>query len=303
MPLSASFVIVTPAHNEEHSIESTIRSMIAQTVRPRTWVVVNDASTDHTRDIVVRYVAQHPFIRLVDVERPGRHSFANKARAFNHGLGLCVARDFEFVGNLDADISLDEDYFERLLHEFDIDPALGLGGGMVATRIGAAFVSQDVALDSVAGAVQLFRRQCFEQVGGYQALPRGGIDSAAEIVARMKGWKVRTFPELCVREHRRTGTATSGPLASKFREGQRLHSLGYGLLFMCLRSAYRAKASPQVIGSLASLCGYLQAMGSGSPVALAPEVVAFLRSEQRDKLRAFAHSMFERSAKTIHVRH
>jgi poly-beta-1,6-N-acetyl-D-glucosamine synthase len=182
---------------------------------------------------------------------------------------------------------MEKDYFEKILREFDRDLNLGVAGGMVSTSIGDTFVSQNVALDSVAGAVQLFRRGCFEQIGGYLALPQGGIDAAAEIMARMKGWKVRTFPGLRVLEHRRTGTATARPLASKVKEGKRFQSLGYGFLFLCLRCLYRLMDQPRIVGSAAMLFGYLVGVVRGNPIVLPPDVVKYLRMEQRAKLMRF----------------
>jgi biofilm PGA synthesis N-glycosyltransferase PgaC len=289
------FVIVTPAHNEAALIERTVESMLAQTVRPVEWIIVSDNSTDDTAAIVSRYAAQHDFLRLVDVRRTGNRNFGNKVRAFNAGLAEVQCSDYALIGNLDADISLEPDYFERLLGEFDADAQLGVAGGMVSTRIGDDFVSQEVALDSVAGAVQLFRRRCFEEIGGYVALPLGGIDSAAEIMARMHGWKVRTIPSLRVFEYRRTGTANAAPLASKIREGQMLQSLGYGFIFFCLRCAYRVSDRPKVVGSFATLYGYLQRAIRRTKPVLPPEVVGFLRAEQHRKL---VHSF-----KNTYVRH
>jgi biofilm PGA synthesis N-glycosyltransferase PgaC len=153
--------------------------------------------------------------------------------------------------------------------------------------MGDRYVSQEVALDSVAGAVQLFRRACFEQIGGYLMLPLGGIDAAAEIIARMNGWKTRTFRHLRVLEHRRTGTATAPPLKSKIRQGRLYHSLGYDLLFLFLRCVYRLMDPPRVIGSMAVLYGYLQGIIMRHPRVLPPNVVQYLRSEQRGKLQGF----------------
>lgn len=278
------YVILTPAHNEEPLIEKTIHSMINQTVRPLKWIVVNDNSTDRTGEIVERYSSDYDFIQLINVKRSGERHFGNKVAAFNRGLSEVLGLDYQFIGNIDADISLEKDHFEKILREFDADPKLGIAGGMVSSCIGDQFVSQNVALDSVAGAVQLFRRDCFEQIGGYLALPLGGIDAAAEIMARMKGWKVRTFPEISVLEHRRTGTATARPLASKVKEGKRFHSLGYSFPFLCVRCVYRLTDRPRVIGSAATLFGYLVGMIRGNPVVLPPDVVGYLRAEQRGKL-------------------
>lgn len=280
-----NYIIITPAHNEEAFIEKTIRSVIQQRIRPIKWVIVNDASTDRTAEIVRRYTPDHSFMELINVERAAGRDFGNKVRAFNQGLTRVRDMDCEFIGNLDADISFLPDYFERILQEFEKDPRLGIAGGMVHSCTNGEFISQEVSLDSVAGAVQLFRRDCFKDTGGYAPLPYGGIDAAAEITARMKGWNTRTFPALRVLEHRRTGSATAQPLASRVKEGRRFHSLGYGLLFFTMRCLYRLMQRPKILGSGAALVGYLGSMMNGEPVALSPDVVRFLRGEQRTKLK------------------
>jgi len=283
----APYIIITPAHNEEAFIEKTIHSMINQTVRPLKWIVVNDSSTDRTGEIAEQYAKQYDFIQLVNLSRPIGRNFGNKVHAFNHGLNEAQQCDYQYIGNLDADISLNKDYFEKILGQFDKCRNLGVAGGMVSTCIDGKFVSQEVALDSVAGAIQLFRRECFEQIGGYLALPLGGIDAAAEIMARMKGWKTRTFTDIRVFEHRRTGTATARPLASRVKDGQRLQSLGYDFLFLSLRCVYRLMDQPRVIGSIATFYGYFSGVIKKAPIVLPPNVVQYLRNEQRSKLMRY----------------
>ena len=285
----ANYVIITPAHNEDDFIERTITSLIAQTVRPLKWVIVNDASTDRTREIVEHYALKHGFIQLVNVERSAGRHFGNKVRAFNQGLMEVRGLRFDYIGNLDADISFEPTYFEGILNEFAQNAKLGIAGGMIHSRLGEEYVSQEVALDSVAGAVQLFRRMCFEQVGGYMMLPYGGIDTAAEVTARMKGWTVLTFPQFRVLEHRRTGSASARPLAARVKEGRRMQSLGYGALFYFLRCLYRAKEHPKVVGSCAAFWGFLASKLSGEPVALPPDAVRYLRAEHRAKLKRLLH--------------
>lgn len=281
----AKIVIITPAHNEEALIVHTAEAMIAQTVRPMRWVIVNDASTDRTRELVEGFAREHSFIEVVNLERAAGRHFGNKVRAFNAGLERVQGFDYEFVGNLDADMSLAPDYFQKLLAQFEANPKLGIGGGMVHTTINGQFVSQEVALDSVAGAVQLFRRKCFEQIGGYRALPLGGIDAAAEIAARMHGWMTRTFPELPAREHRFTGSATASPLKSRLKEGKRLYSLGYSPLFFLVRCLYRFRERPLLLGSLVAYWGYVMSALGRTPIAVTPEMVRFLRAEQHGKLK------------------
>lgn len=287
------YVIVTPAHNERAFIGELFRSMCAQVVAPLQWIVVDDASTDGTGTLLDRCAAERPdLLRVVHLQRSQGRDFGNKVRAFNAGLALASGHDYDFIGNVDADISMEPDYFARLLAAFDSDPSLGLAGGMVASLIEGRFVSQQVSLDSVAGAVQLFRRTCFEDVGGYLELPNGGIDAAAEITARSKGWRVRTLPELRVFEHRRTGGAAGRPLAARLREGKRLHALGYAFPFFLMRCVRRSVEHPTLVGSVAALAGYLWARARHDPLALPPDVIRFLRSEQRGKLlRAFGREV------------
>jgi biofilm PGA synthesis N-glycosyltransferase PgaC len=282
----SDYAIVTAAHNEEKFIETTIQSVISQSIRPVRWVIVNDGSTDRTSVIVASYCNQNSFMKLLNVERnEGRH-FGNKVAAFQRGLTEVGDVDFEFIANLDADISLEPDYFANILNEFNQNPQLGIAGGMVHSCFGSEYLSQNVALDSVAGAVQMFRRACFEQIGGYVSLPHGGIDSAAEIKARTNGWKVQTFPQYRVLEHRRTGSATSRPLRARMKEGRLYYSLGYSPYFHFLRCLYRAKERPIILGSIAELLGYLSAALTKEPVALQPEVVHYLRNEQHGKLKS-----------------
>lgn len=281
----SSYVLITPAHNEAALIEHTAESVIAQTIRPLKWVVVNDASTDQTRQVVERYTHEHSFIELVNVERAAGRHFGNKVRAFNEGYARVKGLEYDFIGNLDADISCEPVYFENILKQFQLDTKLGLAGGMVHTSINGQFVSQKVALDSVAGAVQLFRRECFDQIGGYRPMPLGGIDAAAEIAARMYGWKTRTFAAFPVREHRMTGSASSKPLIFRIKEGMRMHSLGYSPLFFCVRCMRRLAERPLVVGSFAALYGYWTSLLFRKPRAVSPEIVRFLRKEQRQKLK------------------
>jgi len=280
-----NYVLITPAHNEELFVEQTFLSISRQTVPPVRWIVVNDGSTDQTGKILERCRAQRPeMVEVIHLKRPDGRDFGNKVRAFNAGLARAEGLKYAFIGNLDADISLQPEYYERILAEFGNDAGLGIAGGMVSSCIDGKFVRQDVSLDSVAGAVQLFRRACFEGIGGYLALPNGGIDAAAEIMARKSGWKVSTFPEISVLEHRRTGTATTHPLVARIREGRRLHSLGYGFVFFTMRCVRRSMEQPRLIGSIAAFCGYLGALVKRDPITLPPDVVAYLRREQRGKL-------------------
>jgi len=290
---SLPYVLITPARNEEAFLGDTIQGVLSQTVVPARWVIVDDRSTDRTAEIVRGCLPAHPFIRLLSLPGDGSRSFGKKAAAFNAGLELLDGIEYGYIGNLDADIKLPPGYYESVLREFERDPSLGVAGGTVFTLAGGLPVRLDAAADSVPGAVQLFRKECFRDIGGkYLLLEQGGIDAAAEVMARMHGWEVRQIPGVSVQEQRRIGTAADSDLAAKYKEGVRFHSLGYGTLYYLVRAIYKMQFKPKVIGSLIAVVGFLVARVTARPISLPPEVVAHLQAEQKRKLLTLTSGLF-----------
>lgn len=280
-----AYVIITPAHNEQDFIERTLESMVVQTMPPLKWVVVDDGSTDGTAEVVARYAARFPFIELVRKPRDADRNFARKVAAFNHGLASLEGLPYDYIGNIDADMSFGPDYFERIIAKFEADPRLGISGGIVHTRFVHEFRTHDTTLDSVGGKVQLFRRRCFEDIEGYRALKFGGIDATAEIMARMKDWKVEKSLSTPAWEHRPTGFAYGNALNIKICEGRRFYSLGYDPTFFLLRCVYRIREHPFLLGSVAAWARYTWGRLRREAIALPSDVVAYLRNEQRAKIR------------------
>jgi len=281
----SNFVIITPARDEATYIEGTIKAMIHQTVRPLLWIIVNDGSMDNTGELIRKWATQFPFIHLINMSRDEGRNFARKAQAFNRGVAETQGLEFDFIGNLDADVWLEPHYYEHIIKTFQSDPTLGISGGIIYSKFTDTFTTRDHTIDSVGGCVQLFRRQCFEEVGGYLPLRNGGIDTAAEIVARMKGWKVRKSLDERVFEQRPTGFIHSNPLKARMNDGRKFHSLGYAPLFVFFRCIYRLKYYPYFFGSVAESIGYLWSLLRREPVMLPQDVVNYLRSEQRTKVK------------------
>lgn len=195
------YVLITPARNEAQFIELTLKSVVSQTVRPLRWIIVSDGSTDGTDEIVNRYAADNPWIELLRMpERRERH-FAGKVHAFNAGYARLKDLPYGFIGSIDADISFDQDYFSFLLGKLAEDSDLGLVG--TPFKDDSMYDYRFVSIEHVSGACQLFRRECFEEIGGYVPMKSGGIDHVAVITARMKGWKTRTFTDKICLHHRK----------------------------------------------------------------------------------------------------
>jgi len=189
-----SYVLITPARDEAEFIELTIKSVIAQTVRPLRWVIVSDGSTDRTDEIVERYAVRYPFIHLLRRNRDQNRGFASKVFALRAGLQSITIGTNQLIGHLDADLSLDPSYFRDLLKKFEEDPTLGIAGGWYVERIGGEFrPARGSSPTSVPGGIQMFRPKCYENIGGLLPIEYGGEDWYAEIMARRRGWRVRSF--------------------------------------------------------------------------------------------------------------
>ncbi len=280
-----NYVLVTPARDEASRIHRTLEAVAAQTRRPLRWVVVDDGSTDRTGAIIDEFASRHPFVVPLHAPVVGRKSFGSKARAFAAGLERLAGLPYDYIGNLDADVSMAPDYFERLLGTMAAEARLGLAGGLIVEQAGGRPRPQRLSAGSVAGAVQMFRRACFEEIGGYLPLERGGIDAAAEIMARMHGWQVRTLPELHVLHHGPITTGSRGIWRARFNGGLIRQGLGYHPLFQIGTGLFRMSQRPYVIGGLLMLAGYFWGRLRGLEPQLPPSVVAWLRAEQSAKLR------------------
>jgi glycosyltransferase involved in cell wall biosynthesis len=287
-----SYVLITPARNEQAYIEKTIQSLIKQTVLPSKWVIVNDGSTDATSSIVRSYLVDHPWMELVDLPVRKDRNFAAKVYAFNEGLRRVQDLKFELVGNVDADISFGADQFEFLISKFTDNPALGVAG-TAYTQEGGWDSTRDSfeGEASVHGACQLFRYQCFLDIGGYCPNRTGGIDWIAVTTARMKGWKTRNYADRRYHNYRTMGTAERGPLGAAFDYGRKDYFLGGSPVWELFRVAYRMTKRPVVLGGLALLLGYCLAAVGRVERPVSRELVQFHRHEQMKKLRTILGSL------------
>ena len=278
------YVLVTPARNEAQFIELTIQSVLAQTERPLKWVIVSDGSTDGTEDIVRRYAVEHEWIALLRMpDREERH-FAGKVYAFNAGLAIVKDLPYEVIVSLDADISFEKDYISFLLDKLSADPMLGLVGTPFLETSSETYDYRLVGIEHVSGACQVFRRECFEAIGGYVPVKGGLIDNIAVITARMKGWKTRAFTDKVCVHHRQMGTAQFGPIRAKFKIGFKDYAIGNHPVWELFRIAYQMTRKPIVLRGLALGAGYLWALMQHEDRPVSRELIAFHRREQMHRL-------------------
>jgi len=279
-----SYVIVTPARNEARFIEFTLQSMVAQTFRPLKWVIVSDGSTDGTDDIVRKYTIDNPWIELLQMPERRERDFAGKVHAFNAGQAHVANLPYHVIGNLDADVSFGSEHFRDIVSKFADQPELGVAGAPF--REGTfQYDYRFTNIENVWGGCQLFRRECFEDIGGYTPARGGCIDHIAVVSARMKGWKTRTFTDTVSIHHRTMGTAQRGGLGAKFEYGAKDYSVGNHPVWELFRAVYQMKQRPFVVGGIALALGYFLPMIRRVPRRVSQDLVEFTRHEQMQRLR------------------
>ena len=223
---NSNYVLITAAHNEEAYIDYTIQSILAQTILPKKWIIISDGSIDRTDEIVMQYAKQNDFMELIRKNTKNEGvDFSSKVYAIYQGYNQLWGIQYDFIGILDADVSFSPYYYESVLKKFNENNKLGIAGGIVFDKYDDRNVRRSpVYREYVPGCIQLFRRECYEDIGGFLPLKDGAEDTVAVITARMKGWKVEAFEELNVFHHKYS-KAIRGRLRESFREGKMSFSI------------------------------------------------------------------------------
>lgn len=168
------YVIITPVRDEEKFIEATIESVCRQTIQPTEWVIVDDGSTDRTGDILDRVASQFPWVRVVHrLNRGFRKSGGGVMEAFHDGYTALECTDWDFLVKLDGDLSFAPEYFEECFEYFHRDPKLGIGGGEIHHDWYGELKLEENPRFHVRGATKIYRRGCWEAIGGLWAAPLG----------------------------------------------------------------------------------------------------------------------------------
>ena len=277
-----TYVLITPARDEAQFIERTLVSVTKQTVRPVKWVIISDGSTDGTDQIVEKYAAKEKWIELIRLPQRSGRNFAGKVAAFKAGYAKLAKLEYDVIGNLDGDVSFDEGYIEFLLGKFVENPGLGVAGTPYREDH-AIHDERFKSADHVSGACQLFRRACFEEIGGYMEVESGGIDLIALLAAQAKGWQTRRFDDKYCLHHRNVDSARNRGICRRLcNRGKKDYLLGSHPVFEVFRSIFQMKQWPYLIGGVLMLSGYFFAVVRGVERTMPENLI---KSRQRDQMR------------------
>lgn len=288
-----NYVIITAVKNEDRFIEHTCRSVINQEIFPSEWIIVDDNSEDNTLRIIKQYANSHSFIKVFEYKKGKERDFASQVFAQMYGYKNISCKNYKYIGFLDGDLRFARNYYKQLIEIMEINSELGVVGG----EISDIFSNRNKKIRRgsedyhVAGGVQFFRRQCFDQINGYMPIAVGGQDTIAEVSAIMLGWKVRTIQNLIV-EHLKPEVKTKNSyVKANLAFAKQSYYLGYNSIFYILACLRRIFDEP-IIANLVFRIGFfycLKILGYRRPVD--NNFIKTIRSIQVAKVKKHLRSL------------
>jgi len=281
--VSDSYVIISPCRNEAGFMRNTLDSVVKQSVLPTLWVIVDDGSTDDTAKILLEYQQKHSFIKVVTRENRGHRSVGpGVIEAFYEGLEAFDLKRFDFICKLDLDLIMPPNYFKTLLARMVDNPRLGNCSGKpyYIDKVTGDFVSEGCGDENAIGASKFYRRECFEEIGGFvRQVMWDGIDGHR---CRQLGWVAMSWDEPDIRftHLRPMGSSQQNIITGRIRHGFGQYFMGTGFVYMLVSGIYRMTKSPVVIGGLAMMWGYLKSWFKGVPRYEDKELSKFIRKYQ-----------------------
>jgi glycosyltransferase involved in cell wall biosynthesis len=274
------YIIISPVRNEELYVESTIKSVLNQSAKPLEWIIVNDGSTDSTRDIVEKYTKDYPWIKLINLKDRGYYyPGTGVVNVINAGFKNISDNNWDYLVKLDCDITIEDKYFENIFSEFDKNPKLGIASGAIYLIDGDKETKEKSQHDHPWGASKIYRKKCLSEINGWKTIP--GWDLADLLSAQMKGWETRCFDEYKIFHHRESGSRRNGFTSGKFLLGRFLFRYGYNFGYTVFKGIYRLPEKPVIIGGTSLIAGYLYAFITNEDKLFDKEMRRFLRKKQK----------------------
>ncbi|MFY7742389.1 MAG: glycosyltransferase [Flavobacterium sp.] len=277
-----NYYIIIPTYNEEKFIALTLQSLMEQTVLPSKIVVVNDGSTDKTREIVQLFTEKYSFITSVNKTSEAIHLPGSKViQAFNKGLET-IDDNYDFIVKADADLIFPSNYFESISNHFQSDNRVGMAGGFCYIEKNGEWILENLTdKDHIRGAIKAYRKETFNQMGGLK--PEMGWDTVDELLCKFYNWKVVTDNSLHVKHLKPTGANYNK--AARFNQGEAFYRLGYGFWITAIASLKLALLKKKPFLFFDYIQGFWKAKSAKKPLLVTSEQAKFIRNYRWEKMK------------------
>jgi len=295
-PVLRQYILITPAKNEGKNLPSCITSVANQTIKPVLWVIIDDGSTDNTPEIIKDAKKKYNWIQSITLEGGVRdlgihYSYVCK-KGFDFAIEYCKEHEirYNYIGHIDADVLLEETYFEDLIKEFEKDNKLGIASGETWSIAGDCLIHAKQREDLSSGAARLWRKECFDDIGGYSLTY--AVDAVTNVKAKLRGWKVKRFKEYKFTQMRITSSA-EGLWKGWKKQGETAYYLDVPPLFVAVKAIRYLFKKPYYIG-LAFLIGYMNSYISRKEKSSDEEIKHYYRYMRPQELKKFYWSKFKK---------
>lgn len=262
-------------------MRQTLDSVIAQSVRPEKWVIVDDGSTDATPQILAEYATRYDWIKIVTRRDRGLRAVGpGVVDAFYAGYESVDADEYEYLCKLDLDLLLPPRYFEILIGRMTANPLLATCSGKSYVEESGRLVFERHGDDMSLGMTKFYRVSSFKGIGGFvHEVMWDGIDCH---LCRMKGWVACSWdePDLRFVHLRPMGSSQQSIYTGRKRHGFGQYFMGTGFFYMLASAISRVNQKPYVLGSVAMLWGWLSSALQRKPRFGDAEFRRFLRRYQ-----------------------
>lgn len=271
-----SYAVVTPARDEAENLPRLAESLAAQTILPQSWTIVDNGSTDGTSEVASGLAREHDWIDVLSLPGGAAPDRGGPiVRALQAGIAALESDPPLILVNVDADISIEPDYFARLLGKFEADPSLGIASGSAFELRRGVWEQRFVTGSTVWGASRAYRWECLQDLLPLEE--RVAWDGVDEFKANSRGWRTLAFEELHFRHHRREGERDGTAWRARANQGAAAYYLGYRPWYLLLRALWNARREPAALGMV---WGYATSALRGAERSSDEQSRAYLRSQQ-----------------------
>ncbi len=262
-------------------MRQTLDTVVAQTIRPAKWVIVDDGSTDETPAILAEYAARHDWIQIVTRKDRGHRAVGpGVIDAFYSGYETIRPEDYAYICKLDLDLNMPPKYFEGLMDRMSRNPRVATCSGKAYIAVDGGFINEKHGDENSIGAAKFFRTDCFLHIGGF--VREVGWDGIDGHMCRMNGWIACSWddPDLRFIHLRPMGSSHKGIYTGRYRAGYGQYYMGTGFLFILASVVSRLNQKPYVLGQATVLWGWIASALQRKPRYPNPEFHQFLRRYQ-----------------------
>jgi biofilm PGA synthesis N-glycosyltransferase PgaC len=279
---SQRYILISPCRDEAAYLQTTINSVVQQTVLPTRWIIVDDGSTDGSTEILAKAAQQYSFIQIIRREDRGKRLVGpGVIDAFYAGLAVADLSQYDYVCKLDVDLDIPAMYFGTLMQRMEVNPRIGTCSGKpYFYDKHNELVSECCGDETSVGMIKFYRVSCFQQINGFvREVMWDGIDCHR---CRMLGWIACSWDDPMLRfiHLRPMGSSDKGILTGRIRHGSGQYFMGTGFFYMLASAIFRMTRPPLVWGGVAMMYGYLKSLWQRRVRYDDPEFRAFLRRYQ-----------------------